>query len=49
MAGKTPGVTVLAVLDGGKNAKREFLIPIGDQSAESPSDPHGIAVRRKAD
>ena len=47
IAGKTPGVTVLAVQDGGKSAKREFIIPIGDQSAESPSDPHGIAVRKK--
>lgn len=47
IAGKAPGVTVLAVQDGGKSAKREFIIPIGDQSAESPSDPHGIAVRKK--
>jgi DNA-binding beta-propeller fold protein YncE len=47
IAGTTPGVTVLAVQDGGKAAKREFVIPVGDQSAESPSDPHGIAVRRK--
>ncbi len=47
IAGKTPGVTVLAVKDGGKTAKREFIIPIGDQGPESPSDPHGIAVRKK--
>jgi DNA-binding beta-propeller fold protein YncE len=47
MAGKTPGVSVLSVQDGGKAGKREFIIPIGDQSAESPSDPHGIAVRKK--
>ncbi|MFZ5863063.1 MAG: YncE family protein [Nitrospirota bacterium] len=47
MAGKTPGVSVLSVQDGGKSAKREFIIPIGDQSAESPNDPHGIAVRKK--
>ncbi len=48
IAGTTPGVAVLAVQDGGKAAKREFVIPIGDQSAESPSDPHGIAVRKKS-
>lgn len=47
IAGKTPGVTVLSVLDGGRSAKRVFIIPIGDQSAESTSDPHGIAVRKK--
>ncbi len=47
IAGKTPGVTVLAVNEGGKSAKREYIIPIGDQSPESPSDPHGIAVRKK--
>jgi DNA-binding beta-propeller fold protein YncE len=47
MAGKTPGVTVLAVRDGGKSATREFILPVGDQGAESASDPHGIAVRKK--
>lgn len=47
MAGTTPGVVVLKVEGGGTSAKREFIIPIGDQSAEAPSDPHGIAVRRK--
>jgi DNA-binding beta-propeller fold protein YncE len=47
IAGKTPGITVLAVKEGGKTGTREFIIPIGDQSLESPSDPHGIAVRKK--
>lgn len=47
VAGKTPGVSVLLVQDGGKAGKPEFIIPIGDQSAESSSDPHGIAVRKK--
>jgi DNA-binding beta-propeller fold protein YncE len=47
IAGTTPGVTVLAVQEGGKTGKREFIIPVGDQSAESASDPHGIAVRKK--
>jgi DNA-binding beta-propeller fold protein YncE len=46
IAGKTPGVVVLKVKDGGKAATREFVIPIGDQSPESPSDPHGIAIRK---
>jgi DNA-binding beta-propeller fold protein YncE len=46
IAGTTPGVVVLKVEDGGKTAKREFVIPIGDQSPESSSDPHGIAVRK---
>ncbi|MEO6667761.1 MAG: YncE family protein [Nitrospiria bacterium] len=46
IAGKTPGVTVLTVLESGKSATRDFLIPIGDQTADNPSDPHGIAVRR---
>jgi DNA-binding beta-propeller fold protein YncE len=45
IAGTTPGVVVLKVEDGGKTAKREFVIPIGDQSPESSSDPHGIAIR----
>jgi hypothetical protein len=48
VAGRSPGVTVLAVRDGGKTATREFIIPIGDQGPESPSDPHGIAVRKRA-
>lgn len=47
MAGTTPGVSVLSVQDGDKAGKREFIIPIGDQSAESPRDPHGIAGRKK--
>src|SRR3972149_2864757 len=46
IAGTTPGVVVLKVADGGKTATREFLVPIGDQSPEFPSDPHGIAVRK---
>jgi len=46
IAGTTPGVVVLKVADGGKTATREFVVPIGDQSPESPSDPHGIAVRK---
>jgi DNA-binding beta-propeller fold protein YncE len=47
IAGRTPGVSVLSVQDRGRAAKREFIIPIGDQTAESSSDPHGIAVRKK--
>jgi len=41
-----PGVVVLTVANGGKAATHEFVMPIGDQSPESPSDPHGIAVRK---
>lgn len=43
--GETPGVAMLEVLDGGRSGRRLAFLPIGDQTAGSPNDPHGIAVR----
>lgn len=43
--GETPGVAVLEVLDGGRSGRRLAFLPIGDQTAGSPTDPHGLAVR----
>ena len=44
--GETPGLAVLRVVDGGARGVRSAFFPIGDQSADSPNDPHGVAVRR---
>jgi DNA-binding beta-propeller fold protein YncE len=46
LAGTKPGVAVIEVRDRGKNGKLLFVLPIGDQTPDSNSDPHGIAVRR---
>jgi DNA-binding beta-propeller fold protein YncE len=43
--GQTPGVAVLAVEDGGASGHRIAFLPIGDQSADTHVDTHGIAVR----
>lgn len=44
--GETPGFATLSVLDGGRNGSRAAFVPIGSQAADSPTDPHAIAVRR---
>jgi hypothetical protein len=43
--GQTPGVAVILVEDGGASGRRIGFWPIGDQSAESHVDPHGMAIR----
>lgn len=43
--GETPGLAVIQVTDGGRNGRRVAFIPIGDQTAASPNDPHTLAVR----
>jgi DNA-binding beta-propeller fold protein YncE len=45
MAGTKPSVGVIKVKRGGKSGKLKYAIPIGDQTPESKSDPHGIAIR----
>jgi DNA-binding beta-propeller fold protein YncE len=44
--GETPGLGVLGIRDGGRTGAQLFFVPIGDQSAQSAVDPHGLAVRR---
>jgi DNA-binding beta-propeller fold protein YncE len=46
--GQTPGVAVLSVQNDGRNGALAYFIPIGDQSANSPVDPHALAVRQVA-
>lgn len=43
--GQTPGLAILEVLDDGQRGRRVGFIPIGDQTAASPTDPHTVAVR----
>jgi len=45
--GVRPGLAVLAAGDGGRNGRLLTFIPMGDQTALSPNDPHAVAVRRK--
>lgn len=45
IAGTKPSVGVIKLKRGGKSGKLKHTIPIGDQSKESKSDPHGIAIR----
>jgi hypothetical protein len=44
--GQTPGVAVMLVDQGGAAGRRVAFIPIGQQGADSPTDPHAVAVRR---
>lgn len=46
--GVTPGVSVIAVEQGGAMGKTVAFLPIGLQTPDSAADPHGIAVRRVA-
>jgi hypothetical protein len=43
--GTTPGLAVLRVLQDGAMGQIGFFAPIGSQAADSPNDPHGVAVR----
>lgn len=43
--GERPGMAVMRVKDGGASGSREKFIPLGDQTPQSPNDPHGLAVR----
>jgi DNA-binding beta-propeller fold protein YncE len=45
IAGMTPGVAVVNLEAGGRNGRLAAIIPIGSWSADSPNDPHGIALR----
>jgi DNA-binding beta-propeller fold protein YncE len=45
IAGSKPSVGVIKLKRGGKAGKLKYTLPIGDQTAESMSDPHGIAIR----
>lgn len=44
--GETPGLAVISVTGGGTGGTRLTFIPIGSQAADSPADPHGVAIRR---
>jgi hypothetical protein len=44
--GVTPGVAVIEVAPDGAMGKTINFLPMGPQDADSPSDPHGIAVRK---
>jgi DNA-binding beta-propeller fold protein YncE len=44
--GVTPGVAVIEVAADGSEGKTVNFLPIGPQDADSPADPHGIAIRR---
>lgn len=46
--GKTPGFVVYRVDAGGAGGAPALFVPLGDQSADSPNDPHALAVRRLA-
>ncbi|MSQ27838.1 MAG: hypothetical protein EXR51_06845 [Dehalococcoidia bacterium] len=46
--GQTPGFAVFRPDLGGASGTRLYFVPIGDQSVDTPSDPHAIAVRRGA-
>lgn len=43
--GQTPGLAILEVLDDGQRGRKVGFVPIGDQTAVSPNDPHTVAVR----
>jgi DNA-binding beta-propeller fold protein YncE len=43
--GETPGLAILEVLDDGRNGRRIGFVPIGEQTSNSTSDPHALAVR----
>lgn len=43
--GDKPGFAVFEVNGGGSGGRRVALVPIGDQTPASPSDPHAIEVR----
>jgi len=43
--GQTPGLATLEVLDGGQRGRRGSFVPMGDQTAASPNDPHTVVVR----
>jgi DNA-binding beta-propeller fold protein YncE len=43
--GAHPSIGVIKLKRGGKAGKLKYTIPIGDQTPESNSDPHGIAIR----
>jgi len=45
ISGTKSSVGVIKLKRGGKNGKLKYTIPIGDQTPESKSDPHGIALR----
>jgi DNA-binding beta-propeller fold protein YncE len=44
--GETPGMAILFVDQGGAAGRRVAFVPIGQQGAGSPADPHAVAVRR---
>lgn len=44
--GETPGFAVFRPDLGGASGTRLYSVPIGDQSPDTASDPHAIAVRR---
>lgn len=43
--GEKPGMAVMRVKEGGAGGLRERFIPLGDQTPQSPNDPHSLAVR----
>ena len=43
--GETPGLAILEVTDEGRLGRRIAFLPIGDQTAASPNDPHALIVR----
>ena len=43
--GSTPGLAVFEVKDGGAAGAKKVFLPIGPQNAQSPADPHAVAVR----
>jgi len=45
IAGAKPSVGVIKLKRGGKAGKLRYTLPIGDQTPDSKSDPHGIAIR----
>jgi hypothetical protein len=47
--GTTPGIGVLKVSEGGRNAKFEAIAPMSniDSGGVQRADPHGLAIRAK--
>lgn len=43
--GEKPGLAVMRIKDGGASGVKEMFVPLGDQTPQSPVDPHSLAVR----